>query len=493
MARVERFPAGRSLAAGVAGQIRREVVGRDLPVGSVLGTEAGLRERYGVTRAVLREATLLTEHQEVARMRRGPGGGLVVMDQTGDPIIDAAVLHLHRSRVGLDDIVEARLVLAEIAAELAPTRLADADRLRLRSLASPPPALDRELATITGNPALELYVDIIGRLTLLYPTARPPATPATSAAPAAVIEAIVAGDGGRAQRRMRAHLEAEAASLRRCRTARRTLDPAAIFSGNAAERLARDIFDEIVAAGLAPGAFLGHEAQLVERRGTSRVVLRQALRLLEYHHLAVTRRGPGGGWFVCAPSTAAATEVVAIELARRGITMRHLAEVWVALVLAMVDRLIERLDVRRAWALDDVLRRETRALDEAFSPAAYAFHATIAMLAGNPALELLALILIRVVLLHQVGEVPTGARPAVEMAVHLDHKGIVEAIRERDRDLARRRVRALIASIGSHLVSDRVLDAADAASRDARARRSRRSRSAFPIESVPRQRLHPRR
>lgn len=452
MARVERFPVGRSLAAGVARQIRREVVGRHLPVGSVLGTEAGLRERYRVTRAVLREATLLTEHQEVARMRRGPGGGLVVMDQTGDPIVDAAVLHLHRSRVGLDDIVEARIVLAEIAAELAPRRLADTDRLRLRGLAGPPSALDRELATITGNPALELYVDIIGRLALLYPTAAPPATPAT-AAPSAVIEAIVAGDCGRAQRRMRADLEAEAAALRRCRATRRTLDPASIFSGNAAERLARDIFDEIGAAGLAPGAFLGREAQLVERRRTSRVVLRQALRLLEYHHLAVARRGPGGGWFVCAPSTAAATEVVAIELARRGITMTHLAEVWVALVLAMVDRLIERPDDRRAAALDDVLRRETRALDEAFSPAAYAFHATIAMLAGNPALELLALVLIRVVLLHQVGEVPTGARPAVEMAVHLDHKAIVEAIRERDRHLARRRVRGLIDSISSHLVS----------------------------------------
>ncbi len=97
-----------TLAAGVARAILRDVIDRGWPVGEVLGSQSELMERYGVSRAVFREAVRLVENQQVASMRRGPGGGLVVTEPTVDAIIDAAVLYLHRVNSRLDEVFEAR-------------------------------------------------------------------------------------------------------------------------------------------------------------------------------------------------------------------------------------------------------------------------------------------------------------------------------------------------------------------------------------------------
>ena len=123
-------------ATNVAHRILTDVVDRDWPVGEVLGSEAELIARYGVSRAVFREAVRLVENQQVASMRRGPGGGLVVTEPTVDAIIDAAVLYLHRANTRLDEVFEARIVLEEIAAELATDRLTDADAAGRQSLSA---------------------------------------------------------------------------------------------------------------------------------------------------------------------------------------------------------------------------------------------------------------------------------------------------------------------------------------------------------------------
>src|SRR3984957_6270949 len=122
------------LAASVARRILSDVVDRGWPVGEVLGSQAELIERYGVSRAVFREAVRLVENQQVATMRRGPGGGLVVTEPTVDAIIDAAVLYLHRANTRLDEVFEARIVLEVIATELATERLTEEDSSELRTL-----------------------------------------------------------------------------------------------------------------------------------------------------------------------------------------------------------------------------------------------------------------------------------------------------------------------------------------------------------------------
>src|SRR5271154_7418735 len=89
-------------AAKVADLIIEDVMALGWPVGEVLGSETDLLERYQVSRAVFREAVRLVEHQQVARTRRGPGGGLVVTEPTVDAVIDAVVLYLYRAEARLD-------------------------------------------------------------------------------------------------------------------------------------------------------------------------------------------------------------------------------------------------------------------------------------------------------------------------------------------------------------------------------------------------------
>src|SRR5205823_10135158 len=67
-------------AETLAQRIRADLARAGAVAGDVLGSEDEMRERYGVSRQVLREAVRLLEHHGVAKMRRGPGGGLVVTE-----------------------------------------------------------------------------------------------------------------------------------------------------------------------------------------------------------------------------------------------------------------------------------------------------------------------------------------------------------------------------------------------------------------------------
>src|ERR1700734_222493 len=120
-------------AAKVADLIVEDVMALGWPVGEVLGSEGELLERYEVSRAVFREAVRLVEHLQVARTRRGPGGGLVITEPTVSAVIDAVVLYLHRVDAPLNELFEARIVLEEIASQLASERKDEEDMGKLRA------------------------------------------------------------------------------------------------------------------------------------------------------------------------------------------------------------------------------------------------------------------------------------------------------------------------------------------------------------------------
>src|SRR3984893_4337059 len=107
-------------ASKVADRIIKDVIADDWQVGQIPGEKPDRLARYQVSRAVFREAVRLAEHQQVARTRRGPGGGLVVTEPTVDAVIDAVVLYLYRAEARLDEVFEARLVLGGIATGPAP-------------------------------------------------------------------------------------------------------------------------------------------------------------------------------------------------------------------------------------------------------------------------------------------------------------------------------------------------------------------------------------
>ncbi|MCW2546919.1 MAG: GntR family transcriptional regulator [Mycobacterium sp.] len=441
------------------------------PVGQVLGSESELLERYGVSRAVLREAVRLVERQQVARTRRGPGGGLIITDPTVDAVIDAVVLYLYRVEARLDEVFEARVVLEQIATEMAADRLDEHDFVELRRFVDnpvdahgvDPRALHTLVASATHNPALELLVEVLNRVAMLYSSDWRSYGGAiggeTVHAHARIAEAIMAGDPGLARHRMGKHLEAEAKYLRRRRSTRQLLPTQLVLgengNGKLAEAVARNITQQVIDTDLQPGQLVGTEPELIEEQGVSRAVFREAVRLLEHHELARMRRGPGGGLFVVAPSASAVTDIAAIYLARRGMRLAQLAELRTSVEVVLVQMAADRIDAAGIELLNETLEREASSSDEEQAETVHSLHASVAAVAGNRVLELVALVLIRLSRLHQIEKLAPNARKQIRDEVHRTHEGIAAAVESGDRELARHRMQRHLEALGAVMKAPR--------------------------------------
>ncbi len=452
------------VAGPAAERIIADIIDRGWPVGEILGSEAELIDRYGISRAVFREAVRLVEHQHVARMRRGPGGGLVVEEPTVGAVISAVVLYLLRVDATLDEVFDTRLVLEEIVVETASHRIDDDDITRIGAvLAAEAVAghdqrrLHSELAKVTRNPVLDLFVETLNRIAMFYYSdPQGVSTPEFSSSLQAhqqIAKAVLDGNASLARARMRRHLLAEAQFLREQAGTAQTLPPSAALVGpidsKRAEGIARSIFTDALSARLTPGEFVGSEAALMAKHGASRSILREAIRILEYHHVALMRRGPHGGLFVAPPSAAAITEIAANYLRRRGVTHVQVAEVRVGIELAMIERLAARSSAADAGLLRDALGAEA-----SLGPA-YAFergqdlHGVLGSLAGNRALTLIHRVLLRLAgaLFERSSPSGTGRPGAEQLAeVELAHRGIVEALIAGDHELAAQCLRAHLTS-----------------------------------------------
>ncbi|ROZ49035.1 FadR family transcriptional regulator [Rhodococcus sp. WS3] len=227
----QRLPSGdgRKLAEQVALEIEADTIDAGWPVGEVLGSETELIERYGVSRAVFREAVRIVEHHMVARMRRGPGGGLVVTAPDLNAAQRSVALYLDYANVHADDMFEARTAIETTAVRVATERLTEEGVVRLREMLAAEIRPDAEvlesgqahdlhvtIAALTGNPALHLFSQILISLTFQRTGTRPRQYDAKAAAHEAhcaheaIVEAMVQGDTDLAVYRMRRHLQAVA-------------------------------------------------------------------------------------------------------------------------------------------------------------------------------------------------------------------------------------------------------------------------------------------
>lgn len=461
-------------AAHVARQIEADVIRRGWPVGESLGSEQTLQQQHDVSRSVLREAVRLVEHHQVARTRRGPGGGLIVTAPDARPATRAVIIYLEYLGVTLDELLSARVLLEPLAAELAARRIDEAGIALLRTTAAgdlPRSASDDfhvVLGGLTGNPVLALFIDVLIRLTTRYAlAARPPGHRVATAIDrlthdhAGIVEAVTAGDTSRAQALTAEHVEQVTRWLHRYHRPAPDRSSSATLVGDApkeklAEVLAAGIHDDIAGQGWRIGSLFGAESELIERYGVSRSVLREAVRILEYHNVARMRRGPGGGLLVAEPAPQASIDTVALyleyrkpgradlSLVRDAIELHNVSHVVARVVLRREDpEVAEFLHTQRAGLAGDGGDLREAGLAEFF------FHTDLAHLAGNRVLNLFLSILVELFRRHwgSTMDPMPGADDAAE--VHRAHTRILEAIVNGDASIARHRSRRHLEALSS--------------------------------------------
>jgi DNA-binding FadR family transcriptional regulator len=216
------------LAEVVAQKIEREIADGGWAVGEVIGSEADLLAKYQVSRAVLREAVRIVEHHFIATMRRGPHGGLVVTEPDVGAIVRTVALQLQFEGIEPRQLYEARVAMELSCVREAAERITPDGIVQLQAFLEHEKQLDVGglrshshdfhvlVAELTGNPALRLFVEILGRLTEQQ-SVHPPSPDEVDdvlRAHGRIGEAVMAQDAAAAERRMERHLRAVTGWLR---------------------------------------------------------------------------------------------------------------------------------------------------------------------------------------------------------------------------------------------------------------------------------------
>jgi DNA-binding FadR family transcriptional regulator len=218
---------GPTLAATVVADLEEEIIRLGWPVGSVIGTEAELLTRFGVSPPVLRQAIGILESRQVARMRRGPGGGLVVTAPDETSVGTSVTRYFEYLRVQPHLVSQARASIEIACVELAAQHISEQDVPRLRQVIAAEPArledgdlpclVDLHLAIgdLSANPVLALFLRML--MSLLTARAADGRDPRPQQRRShinhlheehvGIVEALAAGDGALARLRMIRHLE----------------------------------------------------------------------------------------------------------------------------------------------------------------------------------------------------------------------------------------------------------------------------------------------
>jgi DNA-binding FadR family transcriptional regulator len=459
-------------AAQIARRIEADIIRRGWPIGQSLGSEQALQQHYQASRSVLREAVRLVEHHRVARMRRGPNGGLLVREPDAAPATHAIIIYLEYLGTTIGDLLDARLLLEPLAASLAAERIDEAGIDRLRAVVdaekhrTPGPLAARDefhaaLAEQSKNPVLQLFIDILMRLTTRYAQDSRVDSAGdvvevidrTRCEHSDIVAAVTAGDSARAKTLSERHAESVTAWLRRHQPDadadprlarnRRGLDREAA-NGKRAEVLAAAIRDDIAAGGWQVGSVFGTEVALLERYRVSRSVLREAVRLLEYHAVARTRRGPGGGLVVAKPQAQASIDTIALYLQYRKPRREDLQLVRDAIEVENVAKIVKRRDTPEVRAFLDGHRLVIGGAGNDVGKAdleEFLFHTGLAQLAGNAVLELFLRILVELFRRHWASTEQKLPGRSDLVDVQRAHLRVIEAIVEGDDSLARYRTR----------------------------------------------------
>jgi GntR family transcriptional repressor for pyruvate dehydrogenase complex len=195
--------------------------------------------------------------------------------------------------------------------------------------------------------------------------------------------------------------------------------------------IASDILQRIVSEGLAEGARLPSESQMVADYGVGRATVREALRILESHGILRLALGPKGGPIVAANPDAGFQRGLALHMHFRQTTLRQLVQTRLLIEPAMARAAAEFATPELARELTrsvEVVSSGTDGSEQQYKRHAQQFHQMICTFSDNPAMNLIAdglrsLWEARANLLRHAQE--------EQHSVIRDHREIARAIRDR--------------------------------------------------------------
>jgi DNA-binding FadR family transcriptional regulator len=211
-----------------------------------------------------------------------------------------------------------------------------------------------------------------------------------------------------------------------------------IRKARAADRVAGELRDRILAGDFAAGDLLSKQEELLRDTGVSLPSLREALRILETEGLITVRRGNVGGAVVHVPGPADAAYTLALILQSQSTTLDDVSS-----ALRMVEPMCAAACANRpdrqaavADALEENLAENEAAFDDpaTFAMAARAFHETLVAGCGNNTMTLLVGALETLWSAHDKEffdedvDVTPYSDPATRRARLEEHRAIIDAI-----------------------------------------------------------------
>jgi len=220
--------------------------------------------------------------------------------------------------------------------------------------------------------------------------------------------------------------------------------------GRASEDVAAQILRAFYSDGLKPGEWLGTEANLAERFSVSRVTIRDAVSALAARGLIDVRVGARGGLRIATSDPERLIDAFSIQLRLMGLTRDELFEAMLAIEPVTASLAASRASDDEIGALRDLVAQSRASVANAalFTSLAVGFHQSLADISHNRALRA-SLAALRSTQLEHLG--PPTTRPIAERVATIHH-GILEAIADRDPDLARERMRDHLSAV-SHASS----------------------------------------
>jgi len=166
------------------------------------------------------------------------------------------------------------------------------------------------------------------------------------------------------------------------------------------EEISDEIKNLIYSGELKPGDRLPSERELANQFGSGRMVVREAMRMLEQSGFVYIKKGSEGGAIIKDSDSSVVSRSLSDMIRLGNISLDHLTETRLALEMTILEYVVDRLTEERAIALKEnidftekLIAQRTMSREGNIS-----FHLLLAKSANNPLLEILVESIMEVVL-----------------------------------------------------------------------------------------------